>query len=84
MPLIFRTCTPGINIFSLDQKAPNSREYDEVRQSVVILLGTLAKHLDKDDPKIKPIVAKLTETLSTPSQAVSQKTVIMFRKRRRY
>ena len=54
-------------------KAPNSREYDEVRQSVVILLGTLAKHLDKDDPKIKPIVAKLTETLSTPSQAVSRK-----------
>ena len=52
-------------------QAPNSREYDEVRQSVVILLGTLAKHLDKDDPKIKPIVAKLTETLSTPSQAVS-------------
>nr|XP_009858208.1 eIF-2-alpha kinase activator GCN1 [Ciona intestinalis] len=54
------------------KNAPTSQSYDEVRQSVVILLGTLARHLDKDHPKVKPIVAKLTETLSTPSQAVQE------------
>nr|CAB3248538.1 translational activator GCN1 [Phallusia mammillata] len=54
------------------KNAPNSESYDVIRQSVVILIGTLARHLDKDDPKIKPIVAKLTETLSTPSQAVQE------------
>ncbi|XP_078600399.1 stalled ribosome sensor GCN1-like [Branchiostoma floridae x Branchiostoma japonicum] len=53
-------------------EAPKTREYDAVRQSVVILMGSLAKHLNKDDPKIKPIVAKLTETLSTPSQQVQE------------
>ncbi|CAK8692590.1 unnamed protein product [Clavelina lepadiformis] len=54
------------------KQAPTSERYDTVRQSVVILLGTLARHLDKDNPKVKPIVAKLTETLSTPSQPVQQ------------
>uniref|UniRef100_H2ZRB1 TOG domain-containing protein n=1 Tax=Ciona savignyi TaxID=51511 RepID=H2ZRB1_CIOSA len=54
------------------KNAPTSESYDAVRQSVVILLGTLARHLDKDHPKVKPIVAKLTETLSTPSQAVQE------------
>jgi len=52
-------------------QAPTSESYDSVRQNIVILLGTLARHLDKTDPKVKPIVKKLTETLSTPSQAVS-------------
>lgn len=51
-------------------QAPHSESFDCVRQSVVILLGTLARHLDKNDPKIKPIAAKLTEALSTPSQQV--------------
>ncbi|XP_076367337.1 lethal (3) 80Fj isoform X2 [Tachypleus tridentatus] len=55
----------------LDQ-APDSSSYDAVRQSVVILMGTLARHLDKFDPKVKPIVAKLIETLSTPSQQVQK------------
>ena len=53
------------------EEAPNTASYDAVRQSVVILMGTLAKHLEKDDPKVKPIVGKLIETLSTPSQQVS-------------
>ena len=53
-------------------EAPDNSENDIVRRSVVILMGTLAKHLDKDDPKVKPIVVKLIETLSTPSQMVQE------------
>ncbi|KAA8578930.1 hypothetical protein FQN60_017531 [Etheostoma spectabile] len=52
--------------------APQDANYDAVRQSVVILMGSLAKHLDKNDPKVKPIVAKLITALSTPSQQVQE------------
>lgn len=51
-------------------KAPDTAGYDSVRQSIVILMGSLAKHLDKDDHRVRPIVAKLIDTLSTPSQQV--------------
>eukprot|EP00118_Oscarella_pearsei_P017747 m.178492 g.178492 ORF g.178492 m.178492 type:complete len:2032 (+) comp39177_c0_seq3:1999-8094(+) len=54
------------------KNAPNTKELDVVRQAVVILLGSLASHLDRDDPKIQPIVEKLIETLSTPSQQVQE------------
>ncbi|XP_065273696.1 stalled ribosome sensor GCN1 [Emys orbicularis] len=54
------------------KNAPNDANYDAVRQSVVILMGSLAKHLDKSDPKVKPIVAKLIAALSTPSQQVQE------------
>ena len=50
--------------------APATASYDALRHSVVILMGTLAKHLDHDDPKVRPIVGLLIETLSTPSQQV--------------
>ncbi|XP_054719248.1 eIF-2-alpha kinase activator GCN1-like [Uloborus diversus] len=53
-------------------KAPNNSSYDAVRQSVVILMGTLARHLEKDDPRVKPIIIKLIEALSTPSQQVQE------------
>jgi len=49
---------------------PDNASYDVVRQGVVVLMGNLAKHLDKNDPKVKPIVAKLIASLSTPSQQV--------------
>ncbi|KAJ8414754.1 hypothetical protein AAFF_G00022770 [Aldrovandia affinis] len=52
--------------------APQDASYDSVRQSVVILMGSLAKHLDKSDPKVKPIVGKLIAALSTPSQQVQE------------
>ncbi|XP_069038064.1 stalled ribosome sensor GCN1 [Lepisosteus oculatus] len=54
------------------KSAPQDASYDAVRQSVVILMGSLAKHLDKSDPKVKPIVAKLVAALSTPSQQVQE------------
>ncbi|XP_076020781.1 stalled ribosome sensor GCN1 [Genypterus blacodes] len=54
------------------KNAPQDASYDSVRQSVVILMGSLAKHLEKTDPKVKPIVAKLITALSTPSQQVQE------------
>ena len=62
-----------LNIFDefLD-KAPDSSAHDTIRQSVIILTGSLAKHLDKTDPKIKPVFSKLMAALGTPSQSVQQ------------
>ncbi|XP_071447058.1 stalled ribosome sensor GCN1 [Hetaerina americana] len=53
-------------------KAPDSGSFDAVRQSVVILMGSLARHLERDDKKVKPIVARLIDALSTPSQQVQE------------
>lgn len=53
-------------------KAPKSSYYDNIRQAVVILMGSLARHLDKDDERIKPIVKRLLDALSTPSQTVQE------------
>ncbi|XP_046621828.1 eIF-2-alpha kinase activator GCN1 isoform X1 [Neodiprion virginianus] len=53
-------------------KAPKSGSFDSIRQSVVILMGLLARHLDKDDARIKPIVLRLVSALSTPSQQVQE------------
>jgi hypothetical protein len=70
-PLFQRNISTLLPVFeSFLADAPDSASFDAVRQSVVILMGSLAKHLDKDDPKVKPIMAKLIETLSTPSQPV--------------
>ncbi|XP_075147200.1 lethal (3) 80Fj isoform X2 [Haematobia irritans] len=53
-------------------KAPKSESFDNIRQAVVILMGSLARHLDKDDPRIEPIVRRLLSALSTPSQQVQE------------
>ena len=45
---------------------------DNVRQGVVVFLGALACHLDKEDPKIRQILARLVAVLSTPSEAVQR------------
>ena len=55
------------------EKAPSlSGTYDDVRQSVVILMGSLAKHLDTSDPKVRPIMRQLIVALNTPSQQVQE------------
>ncbi|KAK0174572.1 hypothetical protein PV327_010330 [Microctonus hyperodae] len=53
-------------------KAPKIGSFDAIKQSVVILMGSLARHLDKDDPRIKPIVMRLIAALSTPAQQVQE------------
>lgn len=45
---------------------------DKVRQNVVILMGALARHLDRTDNRVKPIVRRLLELLSVPSQTVQE------------
>jgi hypothetical protein len=55
----------------LDQ-APKDRSYDSLRQSVVIVMGSMAQHLNSDNPKVRPIVAKLINALGTPSQSVQE------------
>lgn len=57
---------------SFMEKTTPSKENDAVRRNVIILLGTLARYLDQEDPRIKPIVSKLIEALSTPSQIVQE------------
>ena len=52
--------------------APSDSSYDIVRQSVVILMGGLARHLDKDNPKVRPIIGKLINALATPAQQVQE------------
>lgn len=55
-------------------KAPKSGGYDAVRQCVVLLVGSLARHLEPKDARIKPITLRLVAALSTPSQQVSCET----------
>lgn len=52
-------------------KAPNVAELDMVRQSVVVLLGSLAKFLEKDDPRVMSIFNKLLSAVSFPADVVN-------------
>lgn len=84
LPVVFQdnvsSLLPVFEEFLKD--APQDASYDSVRQSVVILMGSLAKHLEKSDPKVKPIVAKLITALSTPSQQVLEQSLETDRKAR--
>ena len=37
----------------------NSQDDDVVRQAIVVLMGSLAKHMDKDDPKVCNNISQL-------------------------
>ncbi|KAJ0080466.1 hypothetical protein Patl1_23083 [Pistacia atlantica] len=56
----------------LNKKASDEEKYDLVREGVVIFTGALAKHLEKDDPKVHAVVEKLLDVLNTPSEAVQR------------
>ncbi|KAJ8770180.1 hypothetical protein K2173_011515 [Erythroxylum novogranatense] len=56
----------------LNKKAMDEEKYDLVREGVVIFTGALAKHLEKDDPKVHIVVEKLLDVLNTPSEAVQR------------
>ncbi len=55
----------------MDETA-TSATHDNAKQSVVILMGSLAKHLDPQDPKVRPIIRQLIIALNTPSQQVQE------------
>lgn len=43
-----------------------------MRQCVVLLVGSLARHLGSDDARIRPIALRLVAALNTPSQQVQE------------
>ncbi|PRW50843.1 Translational activator GCN1 isoform A [Chlorella sorokiniana] len=47
-------------------------QYDAVRGGAVVFLGTLARHLDPENPKVRSIVGTLLEVLTTPSESVQR------------
>uniref|UniRef100_A0A5K3FWT2 TOG domain-containing protein n=1 Tax=Mesocestoides corti TaxID=53468 RepID=A0A5K3FWT2_MESCO len=53
-------------------KAPNVAELDMVRQSVVVLLGSLAKYLGPDDPRVGSIFSRLLSAVSFPADVVQK------------
>ena len=43
---------------------------DYIQESVVVLFGRLARHLDASDARIPTVVDKLVDALSTPAEQV--------------
>ncbi|KAI8916484.1 armadillo-type protein [Powellomyces hirtus] len=54
----------------LSKPANASETHDRIREACVILLGTFAQHLEATDPMIPEVIAKLMDTLKTPSETV--------------
>lgn len=54
----------------LAQPPPASEALDGVLEAVVILLGRLARHLERSDKRIASIVERLLDALKTPSEMV--------------
>ncbi|KAI3427088.1 hypothetical protein D9Q98_007027 [Chlorella vulgaris] len=60
----------------LDKKAElaglSESQYDNVRGGAVVFLGTLARHMNPQSPKVRAIVGTLMEVLTTPSESVQR------------
>lgn len=55
---------------ALDESDKNSKISDMVSEAIVILYGSLARHLQNEDDRIPKVVQRLLSTLSTPSETV--------------
>ncbi|KRZ24497.1 Translational activator GCN1 [Trichinella pseudospiralis] len=51
---------------------PNDAAHDPLRMAAVILSGSVAQHLDKDDGRVQMVFVRLIENLSIPSQDVQE------------
>ncbi|PVH13735.1 uncharacterized protein CXQ87_001853 [Candidozyma duobushaemuli] len=54
----------------LSQKDEGSKKQDRIKESVIILYGTLGRYLDSSDDRLRIIVERLLSTLDTPSEDV--------------
>lgn len=55
---------------ALAAKDDGSKAQDSIKESVIILYGALARHLDASDERLLKIVERLIKTLETPSEDV--------------
>lgn len=61
-----------IQLFEKTLQGPDkaTKESDWVNEAVIIFYGSLARHLPTGDPRLKTVLEKLVDTLSTPSESV--------------
>jgi hypothetical protein len=55
---------------TLETSDKASERSDWINEAVVVLYGSLARHLEKGDPRLQSVVEKLLNALSTPSESV--------------
>lgn len=53
-------------------KLPDTAENDILRNGLVCLLGTLARYLEPNSPRLRTIFARLIDALSVPSRQVQE------------
>ncbi|KAF0753457.1 hypothetical protein AaE_005699, partial [Aphanomyces astaci] len=46
--------------------------FDHQKEGMVVFLGSLARHMDKADPKVASIVQRLLDSLKIPSEPVQR------------
>ena len=56
------------------QLAADTHEADTIRQSIVVLMGTLAKHMDKENPKVSQW--RHTSTSVSPAWSVGSGSAV--------
>ena len=55
---------------TLETSDKGSQTSDLLNEAVVVLYGSLARHLKADDPRLQTVIKKLLATLPTPSESV--------------
>lgn len=55
---------------SLETSDKATQSSDLLNEAVVVLYGSLARHLKADDPRLQAVIKKLLATLPTPSESV--------------
>ncbi|GAA5877296.1 hypothetical protein JCM16303_006233 [Sporobolomyces ruberrimus] len=54
----------------LGRPSTGDQVHDYITEALVILFGSLARHLDPKDPRVKTVIGRLIEALKTPSEVV--------------